>query len=157
VVSGTPIADSLEDLFPVIGAPVPWIDCPRRDGGAVTSLTRRHRLDWLAKHSLPASVQYFSIAAVPVTVRSNPVFVPFSIKLSAIDLRHDGQVLAQDAILPKSHLLGFANADHWAVAIPFNRSKRLDAVPFSLANAFPREVLSESVLVYVEEVLSRIR
>jgi hypothetical protein len=157
VVSGTPIADSLENLFPAIGAPVPWLDCPRRDGGAVASLTRRHRLHWLATHSLPASVKYFSIAAVPATVRSNPVFVPFSVELSAIDLRHDGQVLAQDAMLPSSRLMGFANADHWAVAMPFNRSKRLDATIFAFANAYPREVLSESVLVYVEETLSRSR
>ena len=157
VVSGTPIADSLEELYAALAARVPWITCPPGDGGAVESLTRRHRLNWLSTHALPRSVQYFSIAAVPASVPSNPAFVPFSVHLSAIDLRHDGQVLAQDAMLPTSQLLGFANADHWAVALPFNRSKRPDAIPLALANAYPREVLIEAILVHVEDVLSHSR
>ena len=60
-------------------------------------------------------------------------------------------------MLPGSRLLGYANADHWAVALPFNRSTRPDALPLALGNAYPREVLGESILLYVEEVLSRSR
>ena len=41
--------------------------------------------------------------------------------------------------------------------LPLLGSKRLDAIPLALANAYPREVLIEAILVYVEDVLSRSR
>ena len=31
--------------------------------------------------------------------------------------RNDGQLLPQDALIPNSTLLGYLNADHWAVAM----------------------------------------
>lgn len=39
-----------------------------------------------------------------------------------LDARNDGHVLYTDAIIPGSYLLGYFNADHWAVALPVART-----------------------------------
>jgi hypothetical protein len=52
-------------------------------------------------------------------------------------------------------LLGFLRADHWALAVPFSR--HAGALPFNATlvdhNAFPREVLLEAIVRFVEEGL----
>lgn len=42
-------------------------------------------------------------------------------KLSKTNTLNDGQLIAADALLPGSALLGYVNADHWAVAIPLSK------------------------------------
>lgn len=155
VVSGTPIADTFAPLYAGLLSALPLERCPPGDGAAVRSLTRKSRTDWLAAHSLPSHVRLFSLAALPATVPSNPLFLPFAAQLSTIDPRHDGQVLIRDAVLPGSYVMGYANADHWSVALPFNRSDKVDAAPFAIANAFPREVLIIAILLFAEEVLGK--
>jgi hypothetical protein len=55
-------------------------------------------------------------------------------------------------IIPRSTLLGFVKADHWAVAMPLARD--LPALtPWLNRNEFPREVLLEAVIRFVEENL----
>jgi hypothetical protein len=154
VVSGTPVADEFEGAWDTLLAQIPLARCAPEDGGGVTSLTRRQRMAWLAAHSPPQSIKYFSIAAWPSTVAANPLFAGFRVRLAAFDSRNDGQMLIEDTVLPRAHLLGYANADHWAIALPFNRSDNAGALPFSIANAYPREVLLRAILSYVEETLS---
>jgi hypothetical protein len=69
-----------------------------------------------------------------------------------IDPRNDGQLLFYDQIVPRSTLLGYLNADHWAIAVPIVR----DAAAARLLvdrNAFPREILLEAILKQIEEDL----
>ena len=49
-------------------------------------------------------------------------------------------------------MLGFVNADHWAIAYPFSRNKPALATLIT-RNSFPREVLLEAVVRFVEEAL----
>ena len=64
--------------------------------------------------------------------------------------RNDGQVVAEDAIVPTSVLLGFVNADHWDVALPLERRfPRLAARPDG--RQFPRDALFDALLMYVAE------
>ncbi len=77
----------------------------------------------------------------------------FQQKLDKIDPRNDGQVLAYDAVFPKGTLLGYADADHWSVAPPFNRSAHSAAQFLSGNNAYPREILIEAVARFIEESL----
>ena len=153
VVSGTPIADELEGLYAALLSWVPVPACPPGDMGAIKSLTRQTRMAWLASHILPVSVKYFSLAAYPATSSINPLLAPFYDHLSQINRHNDGQILIEDAILPRSHLLGYVNADHWAIALPFNRSTKPAAALLAVNNAFPREVLLRAVLAHVDEVL----
>jgi hypothetical protein len=60
-------------------------------------------------------------------------------------------------VIPGSVLLGYLNADHWAIAVPFNRSHPFISSLFIDKNAFPREVLLEAIVRYVEEDLNSIQ
>lgn len=71
-------------------------------------------------------------------------------KLARIDPRNDGQVIYSDQIVPGRTLLGFLNADHWAVVLPIDRSHRVLGSTFVNHNDYPREALLESLLRYVE-------
>lgn len=151
VVAGTPIADEFAELYESLLKKVPWSACPPTDGGAVRSLSRNEQFKWLSQHQrqLPKSVKYYSLAAFVPSERINDALKPFNELLSMVDPRNDGQVLIQDAIIPGSTILGYVNADHWAIAYGFRRS---DYPPWRLAvnhNSFPREVLIESILLYV--------
>jgi hypothetical protein len=66
---------------------------------------------------------------------------------------NDSQVVFHDALVPGGVLLGYLNADHWAVAMPFNREHPTLASTLVTRNAFPREVLLEAIVRFVEESL----
>ena len=75
--------------------------------------------------------------------------------LSLIDQRNDSQILYYDQIIPGSTVLGLLNADHVAVAVPLNRTHPTLAKMLATRNDFPREVMLEAVLRFVEEDLAR--
>jgi hypothetical protein len=133
--------------------------CAPGDGGGIESLRRSTRRRWLRRHTLPSSTRCFSLVALPEPERVSAILRPGHRHLAAIDPANDGQVLWTDAIIPGSTLLGYANADHWAVALPIVRGvpARLQALAATLVdrNAFPREVLLEAVVRQVEEELAR--
>jgi hypothetical protein len=54
--------------------------------------------------------------------------------------------------VPGSTLLGYLNGDHWAIAMPIARDVALAQLVVD-HNAFPREVLLESLLKQIEEDL----
>jgi hypothetical protein len=64
-------------------------------------------------------------------------------------------VIYSDEIVPGSTLLGFVNADHWAVATPVNRSHQTLGNTLVTRNAYPREALLEAILRFVEEDLAQ--
>ena len=74
--------------------------------------------------------------------------------LGAIDWRNDSQVIYSDEIIPGSTLLGFLNCDHWAIAVPLNRSHPVISRSLVNKNDYPREALLEAVLRFIEEDLS---
>ena len=153
VVSGTPAADRGRGLYDAILAGLPWQTCGPEDKGGVDSLTRKARLDSLAAMRLPPHIKYFSVVALPRSADINPILALFYRLLSSDYGPNDAQVLYQDAVIPGSYLLGYLNADHWAVALPFNRSPSLKAVPLRINNAFPREVLIDAILDFVTKKL----
>jgi hypothetical protein len=151
VVTGTPIADGLAGTYETLLKEVPYHDCEPGDGGGVRSLSRKEQFTWLSRHRLPESVRYYSLAASVPPERTTVALKPFHAVLSQIDPRNDGQVLIQDAVIPGSTLLGYLNGDHWAIATAFNRSGHPLWRRLVDHNAFPREVLIESILRYVAE------
>jgi len=152
IVSGTPIADRLASGYSTLDRNVSFPACPQGDGDAVRSLTRETRLGWLAGNRLPASVRIYSLAAFTSTEGISSAILPFHALLSNVDPRNDGFVIYSDAVVPGSVLLGYVNADHWAIALPLRDA---DAVWRTMAshNDFPREVVIESVLQFVEDRL----
>jgi len=61
--------------------------------------------------------------------------------------------VAADAIVPGSTLLGYPNADHLAVAMPFGRKAPVLTALMITRNHYPRAVLLEAAVRYVEEDL----
>ena len=153
VVAGTPIADDISEFLKQFADQSFEGRCAPGEGKAFDSLRRADRLTWLSENRLPASVRYFSLAAF--TDRENISLVLRSgyDKLALVDPRNDSQVVAYDALVPGGTLLGYLNADHWAVAMPFNREHPVWAETLITRNAYPREVLLESIARVVEESL----
>ena len=150
IVSGTPIANHTAALDQV-AADLPLRSCGAGDRGAVESVSRRHRVAWLADHPLPRDRTYFSVAAFTDEAHvSRPLEQTYR-ELSNIDPRNDGQVISSDAILPGSHLLGYLNADHWAVALPLARNVPKLRSVFAGRNDYPREILLEAIVRSVGE------
>ena len=150
IVSGTPLADHPAKLDDII-ARIPLQNCGAGDQGAVESLSRRHRIAWLADHPLPRDRMYFSVAAFTDAAHISRPLAKTYRHLSTIDARNDGQVLYTDAIIPGGHLLGYLNADHWAVALPVARNAPKLRSVFAGHNDYPREILLESLVRSVEE------
>lgn len=152
IVSGTPIADDPQKLDRIVSR-LPLSNCGRGDERAAESLSRRHRLAWLKGHALPRDRTYFSIVAFTDDEHISRPLEETHRQLSAIDARNDGQVLYTDAIVPGSHLLGYLNADHWAVALPLARNVPKLRRVFAGRNDYPREILLEAIVRLVEEQL----
>jgi hypothetical protein len=74
-------------------------------------------------------------------------------ELAEIDPRNDSQMLFYDQIIAGSVLLGFVNADHWAVALPISRERPATAATVINRNEFPREILLEAIVRHIEEQL----
>jgi hypothetical protein len=150
VVGGTPIADRAEALYSRVSW-IPFPGCPVGDQGGVASLTRRHRLAYLAEHKLPADLHYYSLAAFTQARNISSFLKPTHAALTKVDARNDGNVIFHDSIIPGSVLLGYLNGDHWAVAMPFHIYAPRRAAVFATRNRFPRVVLLEAIARAVEE------
>lgn len=154
VAFGTPAADQLTGLYETFFAKLPWATCQPEDGGGPRSLTSAERLRFFANHRLPERIKYYSLAAIAELPNMNPLLLPFHAALNKYG-PNDGQIVANSAIIPGSYLLGFLKGDHWAVALPFNRSSSIEALPLRAGNGFPREVLIDSVLGFVTSTIER--
>jgi len=150
-IGGSPIADGLDglllDLLENLNAP----GCPVGDGGAFNSLRRSTRQAWLAEHELPGSIRYYSVAAFADRRNTSSILQSSYDQLAMIDPRNDSQVIFSDAIIPGGTLLGYMNVDHWGAAMPFSRDLSLASGTVVDRTAFPREVLLEAVIRFVEE------
>jgi hypothetical protein len=71
-------------------------------------------------------------------------------KLSRVDARNDSQVLFYNQVIPGSTLVGYLNADHWALAVPVSRSHPWLGSTLLNHNGYPREALLEALLRFVE-------
>ena len=98
----------------------------------------------------------FSLVTYPQPERISSVLHKSYKKLSRIDARNDSQLIFYDQVIPSSTLLGFANADHWALAVPISRSHPTVGSIFADQNQYPREALFEAILRFIEEQLAMI-
>jgi len=153
-VGGSPLANEAEQYQAELLRHFPGAACESGDGGAVASLRPDVRKTWLAQNPLPRSVPYYSIVTLPQPERISSILSGSTKKLNRIDGRNDSQVLFYDQLIPGSSLVGYLNADHWAVAVPIARSHSTVASLFVTQNAYPREALIEAVLRFVEEDLA---
>lgn len=154
-VGGSPLANTADQEDLNIMRHFPGSTCSSGDGGALDSLRPSTRRAWLAENPLPREVPYYSLVTYPHPDRISSVLGSTYRKLSKIDARNDSQVIYYDQIIPNSTLVGFVNADHWAVAVPVARSHTFLGKSFVNKNDYPREALFEALLRFIEEDITR--
>ena len=153
-VNGSPLADIVPDWVAQMAEAIALPECPGGHGvEAADSLRRSERLMWLATHAWPASVRTYSLVAVAGPDDMSAVLRPFADILSRTEPANDGLVIASDAIVPGSTLLGYAHADHLAIAMPFGANAPLLGATLMTHNDYPRAVLLEAAIRFVEEDL----
>lgn len=153
-VGGSPLANDADQSQLALLRHWPGARCPPGGGGAVESLRPGTRQAWLAQHALPSELPYYSLVTFPQPERISSALKSSYRKLSRVDARNDSQVLFYDQVIPGSALMGYLNADHWALAVPIARSHGLLGSTLVDHNDFPREALLEAVLRMVEEDLA---
>ena len=149
-IGGSPLADLAPDAAISIPRNTPGLQCKDGDGGAMESLRPSVRRAWLANNPLPDDVAYYSIVGLPTPDRISRGLRAGHNVLSDIDPRNDGNLIFYDQVIPGSTLLGYANADHWAISTDMGTS------PYALVRSvadksdYPREQLLEAALRFVE-------
>jgi pimeloyl-ACP methyl ester carboxylesterase len=151
---GTPLADLAEPAYAALVAKMPYEKCPPGDGEVMASLRPEAASGWLAANPLPAGVRFYSLAAFTTREHVARALVPFWKHLGGNDVRNDGQVVATDAVIPGSTLLGYANADHWGVAQTIEIEHPVLAARQDPA-VFPLEQLFVAMVAFIADDLAR--
>jgi dienelactone hydrolase len=153
-IGGSALAEDAEQYQADLLRYFPSATCGSGDGGAVASLRPATRRAWLARNPLPREMRYYSLVAFPQPERISSILNSSYNKPARIDARNDSQVIFYDQVVPGSILLGYLDADHWAVAVPISRTHGTIASMFVIQNAYPRKALLEALLRFVEEDLT---
>jgi hypothetical protein len=154
-VRGSPLAEAFDpNTFNQVRH-LPGADCDGGDGGALESLRPEVRAARLEAHALPAHIRTYSVVGFPEPDRVSAGLRHSWKKLGRLrDARNDSQLVYYDQIIPGSTVLAFANADHWAMAVPVARHHDLPALVYATDNDFPREVMLEAILRTVDTDLA---
>ncbi len=133
--------------------------CDFGDSKGIDSLRRSERMAAMARFNPYNAPKMYSIPAVSTADGTSRVLRNAWRTLARFSLEQDSQMLHEDAIVPGGVYLGYAKADHWAVALPFEHVEMLHphAPPAVVAaikqfvdgNHYPRATLFETALRYV--------
>ena len=154
-IGGSPLANAASEGELDLLRHVPKADCTRGDDEGVESLRPAVRRAWLAANPLPDDFPYYSVVTLPEEDRISRIMHGTHRKLARIDPRNDGQLIAWDQVIPGSTLVGYLNADHWAVAVPISESHPFLGRTLVDGNAYPWRAMLEAVMRFVEEDLDR--
>lgn len=149
---GTPLADEHVDSYRRWVAGLPMPGCDAGTGEELLDLSRSKRSLWWKQHGSALPVPVYTLVAAPAPGRMSPVLQPIHRMLARTDPRNDGQLLWFDQIAPGSRLLGFINADHWAIANPL--SKSLPLLAFLFVDDVPRSDIVAAAIDVVDATLS---
>lgn len=153
-VNGSPLVDAAAAPPTTSAGILPLSSCLLERAPGAESLHTSARLDWLRTHRLPSTIPLFSLVAFTDAQSMSGPLRKSAAALAQIDPRNDGQLLHYDQVLPGSTLLGYANADHWGVAIPIEELRPAVAALVTGHNRFPRAALLEAILLYVAEAIA---
>jgi hypothetical protein len=151
-VNGSPLADELLSPYREWVASFPLPGCDVGTGDELHDLRRDVRLAWWRENGHAVKVPVFSLVAAPRPDQISPATLGTYRWLAKIDPRNDGKLLWYDQIVPGSYLLGYANADHWAIAIPVG--EEVPALAFMFRDKLPRTALVEAAIEVVAGTLA---
>jgi hypothetical protein len=150
--NGSPLADRMHAIYRSLGAKFPLPGCARGTGEEIADLRPDARIAWWQDHGESLGVPIFALVAAPQPDRVSPATRATYNELAKIDPRNDGKLLWQDQIPPRSHLLGYVNADHWSIAVPV--LKEAPMASFLFRDTAPRTALAEAAIEVVAATLA---
>lgn len=146
--NGSPLADDLLTPYGNLVADLPLPGCEAGSGEEMHDLRRDVRLAWWREYGTQIRVPVFTLVAAPRPQNVSPGMRSTYRWLARIDPRNDGRLLWFDQVVPGSHLLGYANADHWTIAIPVTEALPRFGVLFQ--DGAPRTALVEGAIEVVD-------
>jgi len=146
---GSPLADRYEGLWRATLMEMPIGNCAAGKGEGVHDLRRDVRVAWWTAHGREVKVPMYSIVGLPEKDRISPIMASSHEELSDIDARNDGQLVWTEAVAVPGALLGYVNADHWALAM------RLSQVFPALSSQFIDDVPHGAILAAAIAVVAR--
>ena len=151
---GSPLADEADEKQLRWLTMIPGAECEKKDSKALETLSPANRDAWFAEHTLPEHIRYYSVVSFPDPENISNGLQRFHRQLGELkDARNDSQVVFYDQVIPGSTILGFFNADHWAMSVPIARQHEVSQAIFADQNDFPREIALEAILRFIEEDL----
>ncbi len=151
---GTPIADALPSLADGWMSVLKTDTCKGDIRAGYMSLRRDVRRAFLSSYPNPV-VPTYSVAAMSDQTDTSQALLDSWRLLSAFDRELDGQISKQDALVPGSRYLGAVRADHYAVALPFDKSTDSSLRQAMDHTRFPRAALLEALIRVVIQDLIR--
>ncbi len=151
---GSPVADMLPAVADKYMRLNPIKSCQGDLSTGFKSLKRETRQAFLAAHPNPIVPTYSLIAKSDQDTTSKALLQSWR-ALQVYGSEEDGQLLRDDAIVPGAKYLGAALADHFAVALPFDKSKDATIRSDMDKTTFPRAALLEALFRYVTADLER--
>jgi hypothetical protein len=127
---GSPLADRYEDLWRATFMSMPFGNCTAGQGEGVHDLRKDVRVAWWKEHGRQVHVPLYSIVGLPEKDRVSPSLAASHGQLSDIDARNDGQLIWTEAVAVPGALLGYVNADHWALAMRLSQAFPILAASF---------------------------
>ena len=151
-VSGSPLADDFARIYRRVFSRMPLMYCRPGDRDVVNSLTRSYSITWLASHRLPEHVKYLSLGGFARRGDIHPMMLLTYDLLATVEPRNDGYAAFSDQVIPGATLLGYANLDHWDIALPVRERLNFGGIN---SCAVARELLFEAIVLTVAESLNR--
>jgi hypothetical protein len=150
--NGSPLADRMHAIYRSLGAKFPLPGCARGTGEEIADLRPDARIAWWQEHGESLRTPVFALVAAPQPDRVSPATRATYNELAKIDPRNDGKLLWQDQVPPRSHLLGYVNADHWSIAVPVLQEQPMAS--FLFRDTAPRTALAEAAIEVVAATLA---
>ena len=149
--NGSPLADQFGRAYRRWMAGLPLSGCDTGTGAEIDDLCHDMRLDWWRRHGAALTLPIFALVTMPAREHVSPLLRPAYRALARVDPRNDGTLVWYDQIPPRARLLGYLDADHWPVAIPFAQALPLGAELFH--DTVPRPLVIDAALEVIEAAL----
>ena len=145
---GSPIANLLPQFAEKYMKLNPIKSCQGDLSTGFKSLKRETRQAFLAAHPNPVVPTYSLIGKSSESNTSKALLQTWRL-LAMYQTPEDGQLLKDDAIVPGAKYLGAALADHFAIALPFDKSTDATIRSGMDKSVYPRAALLEALIRFV--------
>ena len=122
-VGGSPLANDAEQYQADLLRHFPGATCDSGDGGAVASLRPATRRAWLAQNPLPRrACRPTRSSRLPQPERISSILRGSAEKLARSTGATTARCSSTTRSFPARRLVGYVNADHWAIVVPIART-----------------------------------